>query len=316
MISKSLNYQIIFSKYKLNIALEGVIRRAKLEVSGSIFNKSTQLLGFADDLDIVARTLRALKDAFTRLCREASKIGLHVSEEKTKFMMVSPSNRTRGLVGTHLEIDNMKFEVVDHFTYLGVLVTNTNDNSLEIKRRITSAQRSFYALKNQFTSRSISQNTKLKMYKTLIRPVLLYGCESWSTTMRDEERLSVFERKILRTIYGPVKEGERYRIRYNHELYRLFKEPDVVKTMKLTRISWAGHVIRRNEDDPILKVFKGDFNDGGRLRGRPKNTWAEAINKDCTTFGLSNWQRLAKDRIAFKNFLDSAKVQHEPSSHR
>lgn len=289
-----------------NIALEGVVRRSGVETSGSIFNKSSQLLGFADDIDIIGRNIRSLTDAYSRLEREANKIGLRVNEDKTKLLMICPSERTKSLVGTHLEIGDKKFEVVGEFCYLGVLVDERFNTSLEIKRRILAAQRAFYGVKHLLSSKRINRRAKFTIYRTLIRPVAIYGAESWNTTAEDEEKLAVFERMVLRTIIGPVKvEDDVYRSRYNHELYQIFREPDIVKVSKHRRLSWAGHVARREENHPIAKSFKGEFRDGKRSRGRRKNSWMDAVRKDSAEFGLGNWQREAQDRTKYRQSLDA-----------
>jgi hypothetical protein len=298
-----------------SIALEGVIRRAGVEMTGSIFTKSIQLLGFADDIDIVGRNIRAVSDAYLKLEREANRIGLRVNEDKTKFLMVSASERTRKLVGTHLVVGDKRFEVVKEFIYLGAQVNDRFETSWEIRRRITNASKTFYGLRSILKSRNVSRNTKFTLYKTLIRPVAIYGCESWNTTDQDEERLSVFERKVLRLIIGPLKIDEGvYRIRYNHELYQIFQDADIVRTVRIRRLSWAGHVVRRDDDQPLASTFKGEFRDGKRSRGRPKNSWRESVDKDSATFGLKNWQREAKDRTKFKRFLDSAKARARAQS--
>jgi sorting nexin-29 len=82
-----------------NIALEGVFRRAKLELNGTIFTKSIQLLGFADDVDIVGRNIRSITDAYSKMEREANRIGLRVNEDKTKFLMVAASERDEEFCG-------------------------------------------------------------------------------------------------------------------------------------------------------------------------------------------------------------------------
>ena len=289
-----------------NVALEGVVRRSNIEKAGSIFSKSTQVLAFADDIDIVGRNIRAVKDAYSKLEKEAKKIGLYVNVEKTKFLMVCPSQRSRTLAGSHLEIGEKKFEVVSEFPYLGALVDDKFCTSKEIKRRIIAAGRSFYGLQHLLRSKNVSRSTKFAMYKTLIRPVAIYGSESWNTTEEDERQLGVFERKVLRTIIGPLKVSEdQYRRRYNHELYRIYQENDIAAVVKWRRLSWAGHVARREEDRPVQMALKGEFRDGKRTRGRPKNSWKEAVNSDCAKFGLNDWQKAAKDRTKYKQFLDS-----------
>jgi hypothetical protein len=110
-------------------------------------------------------------------------------------------------------IGDKHFEVVKEYVYLGL-----NDVSLEIQRRIQTANRCFFGLHKHLQSSHLSRQTNFTIHKTLIRPVLLYGSETWALTKREKYHLLVFERKVLRTICGPKIENDVYRRRYNHEL--------------------------------------------------------------------------------------------------
>jgi hypothetical protein len=105
------------------------------------------------------------------------------------------------------------FEVVKEFVYLGSLMTPTNDVSLEMQRRIQTANRCFFGLRKHLQSSHFSRQTKFTIHKTLIRPVLLYGSETWVLTKREENQL---ERNVLRTICGPKIENGVYRRRYKN----------------------------------------------------------------------------------------------------
>jgi len=142
-----------------NIALEGVVRRSGVETRGSIFNKSVQILGYADDIDIIGRSLRAGKEAYAKLEGEAKKIGLIVNVEKTKFMMVSPSERTKSLVTTHFKVNDKEFEVVNDFVYLGSMINNEYNTSLEIKRRTVTAGGVFNSIRHLLTSKKLTRNS-------------------------------------------------------------------------------------------------------------------------------------------------------------
>jgi hypothetical protein len=91
--------------------------------------------------------------------------------------------------------------------------------------------------------------------KTLIRPVLAYGCKTWVLSKSDETILGVFERKILRAIFGPTNENGECRIKYNNELYTLYLKSDTVTYIKINRLRWAGHVIRLEEQSPARRVL-------------------------------------------------------------
>jgi hypothetical protein len=114
------------------IALEGIVWRSGVETSGTIFTNSTQFHGFADYIDIISRNIRAVKDAYSKMEKEANRIGLHVKEDKTKFLMVCLSQRTKNIVGSHLEVGGKRFEVVNDFLYLGALV----DDKLNTKHAL------------------------------------------------------------------------------------------------------------------------------------------------------------------------------------
>jgi hypothetical protein len=111
-------------------------------------------------------------------------------------------------MGQSVAIGDTHFEVVKEFVYLGSLMTPTNDVSLEIQRRIQTANRCFFGLRKHLRSSHLSRLAKFTIHKTLIRQVLLYSSETWVLTKREENQLLVFERKVLRTICGPKIEND------------------------------------------------------------------------------------------------------------
>ena len=104
--------------------------------------------------------------------------------------------------------------------------------------------------------------------------VLLYGAETWTLTSSDEQALDVFERKILRKIYGPFCDRAEWRIRWNQELYDIYDDIDVVKRIKI-RLRWLGHVARMDSSNPVRKVFESEPGVGCRRQGRPPQRWVE-----------------------------------------
>jgi hypothetical protein len=91
----------------------------------------------------------------------------------------------------------------------------------------------------------LSKNIKFKIYRTIIVPVVLYGCETWSLTLREEYRLKVFENRVLRKIFGPKrhKVTGQWRKLHNEELNNLYSSPNIIQVIKLRRMRWAGHVV-------------------------------------------------------------------------
>jgi hypothetical protein len=103
----------------------------------------------------------------------------------------------------NIRIANESFENVTKFKYSVTTLTNQNDIPDEIKSSLNSGNACFHSAQNLLSSRLISKNLKIKIYKIVILPVLLYGCETWSLTLGEEHRLRVFENRVLRRIYGP-----------------------------------------------------------------------------------------------------------------
>jgi hypothetical protein len=108
---------------------------------------------------------------------------------------------------------------VAEFKYLGMALTSQNDIHNEIKSRLNLGNACYYSVQNLLSSHLISKYLKIKIYKTVILPVVLYGCETWFLILREEHRLRVFENRVLRKIFGPKREEDRsWRKLHNDEL--------------------------------------------------------------------------------------------------
>ena len=103
----------------------------------------------------------------------------------------------------------------------------------------------YYSVQTLLSSRLLPMNLNIKIYKTIILSIVLYGCEAWSLTLREEFRLRIFENRILRRIFGPKrdKNGEWTRL-HNVELHSLYRSPNIVRLIKSRRLRWSGHVAR------------------------------------------------------------------------
>ena len=126
-----------------------------------------------------------------------------------------------------MKIDNSSFGRVEELKYLGTAITNQNFIQEKIKSILKSGNACYHLVQNLLSSSLLSRNLKFKIYRTIILPVVLYGCETWSLTLREERRLKLFENRVLRRIFGPKRDevtGE-WRKLHNEELNDLYCSP-------------------------------------------------------------------------------------------
>jgi hypothetical protein len=109
-------------------------------------------------------------------------------------------------VGVRIDITQTHLEQVKSFKFLGSIVNGNNPIEEEIKGRIFLGNKAFYENQDLFKSKLLSNNSKLRMYKISVRPAVTYACETWVLEENIKSKLRVFERKVLRIIYGPTKE--------------------------------------------------------------------------------------------------------------
>jgi len=157
------------------------------------------------------------------LIKVAKPMGLKVNQDRTKYMVVSKEN---GNI-THLIVGGYTFQAVNGFKYLGTNINKSNNIHNEIILRISAANKVYFALVKLFESKLLSNTSKINLYLSYLRPVLVYGCETWSVTKGDKEKLLILERKVLRRIYGPIYKNGEYRIRTNKKIYQLFQKPNI-----------------------------------------------------------------------------------------
>ena len=194
----------------------------------------------------------------------------------------------------YLKVDEYKFERVQSFKYLGAEINGNANSHEEVKKRLLAANRCYYSLMPLFKSRLLSIKSKITLYKVIVKPIALYACSTWATTKSDEGKLGVFERKILRKIFGPKRSNDgEYEMRNNEELDNLYKEPTIIGSLKSTRISWAGHVWRSEGMIGSITKWKPDTK---RPRGCPRQRWMDRVQEDLKLLNVRNAEECAKDR--------------------
>jgi hypothetical protein len=129
----------------------------------------------------------------------------------------------------------------------------------KIKRKFNSDNTCYYSVQNLLSSRLLSKNVKIRIYNTIILPLVLYVCKKWSLILREKRRLRVFEKRVLRRRFGPKWDevtGDSRKL-HNEEHQNLYSSPGIIRMMKSRRMSWAGHVARRGDKRIPYRVLIG-----------------------------------------------------------
>jgi len=216
-----------------NFALEYAIRRVQVNQDGLKLNGTHQLLAYVDDvIRILGGSVRTVKENAETLVVATKEIGLEVNADKTKYMIMS---RDQNAGRSHsMKIDNSSIERVGYFKYLGTTLTNQSSVQEEIESRLKLGNDCYYSVQNLLSSSLLSKNLKIKIYRTITLPVVLYGCETWALRLREERKLRVFENRVLRKVFGPKRDevtGE-WRGLHNEELSDLYSLPKIARVVK------------------------------------------------------------------------------------
>jgi hypothetical protein len=144
------------------------------------------------------------------------------------------------------------------------------------------------------------------MCKTVILLVVLYGCETWSLTLREEHKLRVFENRVLRGMFGLEREEDGlWRKLHNDELHNLYSSPNIVRVIKSRKMRCARHVAHVGDGRGVYGVLVGRP-EGKRPLGRPRHRWEYNIKMDLRELVIhgANWIQLAQDRVQWQAFVN------------
>ena len=256
----------------------------------------TQLedLDFADDLALLSHTQKQMQAKTSVLNSLSGTVGLRIHPGKSKVLRIGAHSNDQ------VTVDGKVLENVESFCYLGSIIDKDGGTEAEIKSRIGKAQAAFLSLTNIWKTRDISLRTKLRIFNSNVKSVLLYGCETWKASSGCLKRIQVFINKCLRKLLR-IKWMDRIP---NDEVHRKTRQFSVAAEIGRRRWRWIGHTLRKSDSSITKKAL--DWNpQGKRSRGRPRGTWRRVMNEDIERSGKA-WNRikkLAQDRRIWKEFV-------------
>jgi hypothetical protein len=289
-----------FSAVPFSPVLDTVI--TNLEVRGN-FTRLKQICAYVDDIVIIGRTKQVLTDTFLKLKQEALKAGLIINVTKIKYLYCTrKSNQQNYLIS-----GGERLEQVNSFKYLGTKVNADNSIEVELKERIAAGNQANHVHKKLLTSKLISQNIKLQLYNTLIRPVVTYTSETWVLKENEINKLTTFERKIMRKIYGPSRTADGYwRIKTNQEINDVLKRQNIIGFIKKQRLNWLRHVERMTEENMVQKIKRWKPMSKPSI-GRPKTLWEDDVLGDVRNLNVNNWKKIVQSKDRWKEIVERAR---------
>lgn len=291
-----------------NCALEKVIREWRKKIARQGIPSGIYLghkrdglmvdcLAFADDLALLSDSIETSVKQLNILGQEAAKIGLQVSFEKTQYITnISESPHV-------LLLEQGRVKKTNKFKYLGEWLEPNLSEGTALSTRINKLELAYQLTKNTYNKRCLSRNIKMKHYQTVIRPEALYASECLILNRKGlTDKLEIQERKIMRKILGPVKEGNEYKKRPNQELYRHTEK--ITDVARKRRLAFYGHVSRMHPTrmtNQLLTYWQ---------RRKTKSPWLTEVHKDLLELGVTD--RDTKDRTSMRIKLKQIKFQDKP----
>ncbi|CAF4921267.1 unnamed protein product [Pieris macdunnoughi] len=275
--------------------LESLFRNLEWDKVGiNINGRQLNHLRFADDLVIISDNAKTLQTMLQQLTEASKIVGLSMNKSKTKIM----TNRETIMI----QIGGDAIEYVDHYVYLGQIISFNDQMDLEIERRVSSAWKRFWSLKEILKSKDFPIVAKKKVFNLCILPCVTYGCETWALSQKHLLKLRTCQRGMERSMVGVTL---RHRKRAE-EIRSTTKVEDIIKKIRQLKWRWTGHMTRDSRLKWTKIITEWQPRDGKRKRGRPTKRWAD----DIKIIGGTTWTRRANNRKEWKQ-LEEAYVSQD-----
>ena len=249
---------------------------------------------YADDIVLCGTRREVVEKKLEEWRRAMEDRGLKINRKKTVYLRFNVDGNLDGNSDINLQGQNL--ERVNTFKYLGATLAENGALDAEMTHRIQSGWKNWKRVSGILCDRRISLRVKGKVYKTVVRPAMMYGAETWAVKKAQEKKLDVAEMRMLRWMSGVTKLD---RIR-NERIRGTTKVGEISKKVQESRLKWYGHVLRREEEYVGKRVMAMEV-PGKRRRGRPKRRWMDTIGNDLSEKELSRED--TQDRAKWRSLI-------------
>nr|VZI47363.1 unnamed protein product [Spirometra erinaceieuropaei] len=266
---------------------------------------------FADDCALNTTSeveMQRSMDLFSAACEN---VGLVINTQKTVVMhQPSPNSATAPNAPPQISVNGTQLQVVENFPYLGSTLSRNTKIDDEVANRISKASQAFGRLQSTVWNRhGLQLSTKLKMYRAVILPTLLYGAETWTVYAKQAHRLNHFHLSCLRRI---LRLNWQDRIPDTDVLERT-GILSIYAILKQIQLRWSGHLVRMNDERLPKRLFYGDVATGSRRQGRQIRRYKDTLNSSLKHLQINtaNWEELALDRPTWRRTVKTGAAIYE-----
>jgi hypothetical protein len=250
----------------------------------------------ADDVALLAQRQSDMQSKLNDLAERSSAAGLTINVSKTKSLDVNTSS------SSNFTVAGQAVEKVESFQYLGSQIASDGGTKIDIGTRIKKARAAFASLRNIWRSNQISHRTKIRIFNSNVKTVLLYASETWCVSTENMQKLQVFINRCLRYI---IRAWWPHNWISNAELHRRCHQKPVATEIRERKWRWVGHTLRRGGNEICKQAL--DWNPAGhRSRGRPRGSWRRSLNKEIKEVDRNlTWAQVkakANSRPGWKSF--------------
>nr|VZI27735.1 unnamed protein product [Spirometra erinaceieuropaei] len=287
-----------------------LLNHRRMNFQSRVSTATVRELLFADDCALNTTSEEEMQRSMDLFSAACENFGLVINTQKTVVMHQPPPNSATAPNAPQINVNGTQLQVIENFPYLGSTLSRNTKIDDEVANRISKASQAFGRLQSTVWNRhGLQLSPKLKMYKAVILPTLLYGAETWTVYTRQARRLNHFHLSCLRRI---LRLNWQDRIRDTEVLERtgILSSYSMLRQMQLR---WSGHLVRMDDERLPKRLFYGDVAKGSRRQGGQIRRYKDTLKSSLKRLHINptNWEELARDRPTWRRTVKTGAAIYE-----